>query len=92
MYGAVRRVRAALGDGRKRVMPCEENTRLAFRRFIVADRDLQAGHRLSAGDLCFKKIVNGLPPSQMDFLVGSTLSVDVAADTPLSFDMLASSS
>jgi len=85
---ALRNARSALGDGQKRIMPCEESARLAFRRFIVAGRDLKAGHRLTADDICFKKVVSGLPPGQLDQILGTTVAIDIAADTPISLDML----
>jgi len=76
-----------LGDGRKRIIPCEENTRLAFKRYIVAQRDLRAGQVLTEDDVCFKKIGSGLEPDKLTMLVGRRLSVDLVADTPLAMEM-----
>lgn len=86
---ALRDVRVALGDGHKRVMPSEKNVRLAFRRFIVAAHDLPAGHRLTAEDILFKKVVDGLAPASMDLVIGALLKGAVAADTPLTLNLLA---
>lgn len=76
-----------LGDGQKRIMPCEENTRFAFRRFIVAQRDLRAGEMLSEDDVCFKKVGSGLEPDKLAGLIGRRIIVDLAADTPLALEM-----
>jgi N,N'-diacetyllegionaminate synthase len=85
----LRSVRAGLGDGHKRVMPAEENTRRAFRRFLVAARDLPAGAVLGPEDIHFKKVVDGLSPRCLDLIVGARLTSDIAADTPISWEMLA---
>lgn len=84
----LRSVRTALGDGVKRIMPCEENTRKAFRRFVVAAHDLPAGTVLREQDCCFKKVVNGISPRYLDLVIGSQLTDDVAADTILTWPML----
>jgi N-acetylneuraminate synthase/N,N'-diacetyllegionaminate synthase len=44
---AVRRVEAALGDGVKRCMPCELDTRRVARKSLVAARPLRPGERLT---------------------------------------------
>ena len=84
----LRGIRSALGDGVKRIMPCEENTRKAFRRFIVAACDLPAGTILRAEDCCFKKVVDGISPRYLELVVGSQLTADVAEDTVLTWAML----
>lgn len=84
----LRGVRAALGDGIKRIMPCEENTRKAFRRFVVAARDLPVGTVLRAEDCCFKKVVDGISPRYLELVVGAQLAVDVVEDTVLTWAML----
>jgi N,N'-diacetyllegionaminate synthase len=84
----LRSVRAGLGDGFKRIMPAEENTRKAFRRYMVAARDLSAGTVIGPDDLHFKKVVDGLAPRHLDLVIGATLNVAVSADTVLSWGML----
>jgi N-acetylneuraminate synthase/N,N'-diacetyllegionaminate synthase len=84
----LRALHRGLGDGRKRIMPCEIDVRPAIRRFIVAKTDLPAGHRLGLGDFLFKKVGGGLAPEMQDLLVGARLRQDVAADTPLDLSLL----
>lgn len=84
----LRSVRAAIGDGHKRIMPCEENTRQAFRRYLVVARDLPAGTVLCMQDLCFKKVVDGIAPRHLDLVIGSRLTQDVAEDTVITWPML----
>jgi N-acetylneuraminate synthase/N,N'-diacetyllegionaminate synthase len=76
----VRAIEAALGDGDKRPMPSEIDTREVARRSLVAARPLPAGHRLAAVDVAVKRPGTGIPPGQLDRVVGRRLSRAVAAD------------
>jgi N,N'-diacetyllegionaminate synthase len=87
---ALRNVHRALGDGVKRIMPCEIDARKAFRRFLVSARDLTAGRELGLADVVFKKVVDGIAPKHLDMLLGKRLVRDVPADTPLEWGMLES--
>lgn len=84
----LRSIRAALGDGVKRIMPSEEDTRRAFRRFVVAARDLPAGTVVGPLDIHFKKVVDGISPRYLDMVIGARVAVPVAADTILTWEML----
>ena len=83
----LRRLHAGLGDGVKRVMPCEENSRKAFRRYLTASRNLKKGEKIFQDDICFKKIVDGIPPQYYSLVVGSILKTDVAEDSPIHWNM-----
>ncbi len=85
---ALRSIRAALGDGVKRVMPCEQNTRKAFRRFMVATHNLSAATVLSEGDICYKKVVDGIAPRFHDLVIGSRVIDDVKEDAVIKWSML----
>ena len=85
---SLRGVLSALGSGVKCVMPCEENTRKAFRRFLVAARDLPINHAIQNEDIYFKKVVSGISPDYLDIIINSKLTEAVLADTPLSWDLL----
>ncbi len=84
----LRNVHRALGDGVKRIMPCEMDARKAFRRFLVAARDLPAGTELTEADIVFKKVVDGIAPKFLNMLVGKRLVRGVAADTPIDWTMV----
>ena len=75
----IRRVESALGDGVKRVMPCEEDTRQVARKSLVAARDLPAGTVLKPGDLACKRPGTGLPPAMLELIIGRVLARPVAA-------------
>jgi len=81
-------IEAALGDGDKRPMPCELDTRAVARRSLVATRALPAGHRLSRADLTVKRPGTGIPPAELERVIGRTLVSPLAADELLDWKAL----
>ncbi|MGH3078514.1 MAG: N-acetylneuraminate synthase family protein [Gaiellaceae bacterium] len=74
------RVPAALGDGVKRRLPSEERPLEKMGKKLVAARDLPAGHVLAPGDLEARSPADGgLPPYELDRLLGGTLLRALAA-------------
>jgi N-acetylneuraminate synthase/sialic acid synthase len=55
---------------------------------IVAARDLPAGHVLTEDDLALKSPGDGLPPYELERIVGRTLRHPVSADSALTFELL----
>jgi N,N'-diacetyllegionaminate synthase len=86
---AARSAHEALGTGMK--APCAEElpNRRAMRRFLVAARDLPAGHRITAEDLLLKKVASGLPPSFHDVIVGAATRGAIEADERITLDLIA---
>ena len=80
----------ALGDGTKKVYENEIEPIKKMGKKLVAARSLPAGHILTEEDIAAKSPGDGLPPSELDRLVGSTLRSAVEKDTALHFDLLES--
>jgi N,N'-diacetyllegionaminate synthase len=83
----VRRVRAAetmLGVAEFRATGVETMGRESYRLSCVADRDLPAGHVLAEADIAFRRPATGLPPSQVDHLIGQRLRHPVCRGEVLS--------
>ena len=76
MVRAVRRVEQMLGDGRKRVQPCEG----VIGRSAVAARPLVDGDTLSAADIAFKRPGSGVRPWAAAGLIGRKLRCRIPAD------------
>jgi N-acetylneuraminate synthase/sialic acid synthase len=55
---------------------------------IVAARDLPAGHVLTREDLALKSPGDGLPPYELERVVGRVLRHPVEADGSLTFELL----
>lgn len=82
MAQLVQRARAAsvlLGDGEKRVQPCEEAGVTAMRRSIAAVADLPEAHVLTETDLVWLRPAGGLPPGDEHQVLGRALRRAVQA-------------
>ena len=81
----LRRVPVALGDGVKRPLPSEQKPIEKMGKKLVAARDLPAGHVLRPGDLVARSPADeGLPPSELERLIGRTTTAALAADDTVS--------
>ncbi len=85
---AIREVEAALGDGVKRPTEREIGVREVARKSVVAARDVPAGAVLGPGDLAILRPGTGLPPGRLAGLLGRRAARAIAADTPITEDML----
>ncbi len=74
----VRKIEANLGVSALGLSGVENENREAYRLSCVAARALPKGHTLSKDDIAFRRPGSGLPPAQMDYLIGYTLPHDVA--------------
>lgn len=82
----LRRIPVMLGDGHKRRLPSEEKPLLKMAKSLVAARDLPAGLVLTEADVARKSPGGGLPPYEIDRLVGRTLKRAVPEDSWLLFE------
>jgi N-acetylneuraminate synthase/sialic acid synthase len=83
------RVPAALGDAEKRPLPIEADPLEKMGKKLVAARDLELGHVLAAEDLAIKSPADGgLPPYELDRLVGRRLRRPVVSEDFVTFDDL----
>jgi len=81
------RIPAARGDGVKRPLPSEERPLEKMGKKLVAARDLPAGHVLGSGDVVAKSPADGgLPPYELDDLLGRRLAHALVSDQDLTFE------
>lgn len=85
----LRRVRAALGDGKKRPLPSEDKPLFKMGKKLVAARDLPPGHVLTCDDIAIKSPNDGLPPYELENLVGKLLIRRLNEDENISFEDVA---
>lgn len=90
MIRDLKRVRLALGDGRKKVYASEAGPALKMGKKLVAARDLPAGHVLSAADIAVKSPGDGLPPHYLDQVLGQVLTRALRQDEGIMFEWLQS--
>jgi N-acetylneuraminate synthase/N,N'-diacetyllegionaminate synthase len=86
---ALRAVEAALGDGEKRPMPSEADTRRVARKSLVASRSIRAGERLTAADLAIKRPGTGVAPGDLPRVLGRAVLHDLAPDDVIVWEALA---
>jgi N-acetylneuraminate synthase/sialic acid synthase len=83
----LRRVPVALGDGVKQPHSIERKPLEKMGKKLVAARELELGHVLTAEDIAIKSPADGgLPPYELDRLVGRRLRRPVAFEDFLTFD------
>lgn len=80
MIRDLQRARVSLGDGIKRIFPTEKDAVAKLGKKLVASRDLPAGHVLTAADIAMKSPGDGLPPYELDNLIGRTLLTPLQED------------
>ena len=88
MVRDLRRTRAALGDGAKRMFPSEAEPAVKMGKKLVAARELPAGHVLTKADVEARSPGDGLPPYELDRIVGRALRRPVTAETTLTLELL----
>lgn len=81
LVAKLKELQAMIGDGEKRVLPCEEAARLNARQSWHAARDLPAGHVIADGDVLLKRPADGLPPDRSP--VGLVTKHPVNGDLPI---------
>ncbi len=84
----LKRTRVALGDGTKTMYPDEVAPATKMSKKIVAARDLPAGHILAEGDLALKSPGDGLPPYELERVLGRVLRHPLNEDGALTFELL----
>ncbi len=88
MIRDLKRTRVALGDGHKTMYPSETEPIVKMAKKLVAIRDLPAGHTLTVEDIGMKSPGDGLPPYELDRVLGRTLRHPLRADMALTFEVL----
>ena len=85
MVRDLRRTRQALGDGQKRVHLSERPAYLKMGKKLVAARDLPAGHLLTSEDIALKSPGDGLPPYELEKILGKVLTKALKVDESITW-------
>ncbi|CAN5859155.1 N-acetylneuraminate synthase [soil metagenome] len=84
----LQRVRRALGDGVKKTYETERAPLYKMAKKLVVAHDLPAGHILTRDDVAIKSPNDGLPPYEIDKIVGRATLRPLKADENVSFNDL----
>jgi sialic acid synthase SpsE len=85
---AVRGIESMLGDGEKRVAPCEAPNKPVLQKSLVAARDLREGQIIGYDDLKAMRPGDGISPVLTDHVVGRTLLRPLRSNERLRFAFL----
>jgi N,N'-diacetyllegionaminate synthase len=85
---AARDAELALGNGTLGMSAIESEVRSVARKSIVATTRIPAGTALAVELLTVKRPGNGIPPDQLDDVVGRLAARDIEPDTVLTWDLL----
>lgn len=86
MVKSIRKTELLLGDGIKRTMPSEVNTKKVARKSIVTTRKLCIGEIITESDLNLKRPGDGIEPKFIYQLIGKKVVREVDKDQCLSWD------
>jgi N-acetylneuraminate synthase/sialic acid synthase len=84
----LRRTSVALGDGVKRMYACEEKPLLKMAKKLVAARSLPAGCTLTRDDVAIKSPNDGLPPYELNTVIGKVTRRPLREDDNISLEDL----
>lgn len=66
------------GFKNKQPLICESFSRRNVRKSIVAKNDIKKGEIIKESDIEFKRPGSGIPPFEMEFIIGKTATVDIS--------------
>ena len=78
-----------MGDGVKRRYPSEDKPLFKMSKKLVAARDLPEGHVLERDDIAIKSPGDGLPPYEINRVVGRRLKTALDEDAAVTLEHLA---
>ena len=83
MIQGIRAMEAALGDGKKRVMPSEKQTVVIQRRGMYATRAIKKGEKITRDMIVYLRPAVGLRPPMINKVVGKKAKRDIKAAQPI---------
>jgi len=88
MVRDLERVKVAIGDGVKQTYETEKNPIIKMGKKLVAARDLPAGHAIRREDIAFKSPGDGLPPYELDKVIGRITRQELKEDDDITYEIL----
>ena len=88
MIRDLQRTRLALGDGVKQRFPSEVKPLYKMGKKVVASKSLKQGHKLTKDDIAIKSPNDGLPPFELENVIGKALNRDLTEDENILFEDL----
>jgi sialic acid synthase SpsE len=86
MVKGIRAMEAALGDGKKRLMPSEKETVIIQRRGMYAMRDIERGERFTRDMITYLRPAVGLRPPMIKAVLGKIAKKNIKSGNPIRKD------
>jgi sialic acid synthase SpsE len=80
-------VNQILGDDKKQTQPSEVPVKQSARRSLVARVDIAAGTLLTADMIACKRPGTGIPPAELNSILGKSCKNDICAEQVFTWDM-----
>jgi len=88
MVRDLERVKVAIGDGVKQTYESEKNPIIKMGKKLVAARDLPAGYTIRREDIALKSPGDGLPPYEIDKVIGRATRQELKEDDDITYEVL----
>jgi N-acetylneuraminate synthase/sialic acid synthase len=88
MVRDLERVKVAIGDGVKQTYESEKNPIIKMGKKLVAARDLPAGYSIRREDIALKSPGDGLPPYELDKVIGRVIRQELKEDDDITYEVL----
>ena len=85
---AIRDTELALGSSVKQVLEGEKENRVKLRKSIVANTDINKDDIIHKEMISIKRPGSGIPPADMDTIIGKKATNDIPSGTVITFDMV----
>lgn len=76
------------GYSNKQPLICESSALKAYRKSIVAKKDIKKDDVISDDDIAFKSPALGISPNEVDLILGKHAAIDISKDDIIGYDML----
>jgi len=88
MVRDLERVKVAIGDGVKQTYESEKKPIIKMGKKLVAARGLPAGYTIRREDIALKSPGDGLPPYEMDKVIGRVTRQELNEDDDITYEVL----
>jgi len=88
MVAKIRTLEKALGDGMKKPVADEDETKILQRRSIFAVKKIKRGDKIAKTDVRLLRPATGIAPKYLDAVIGRTASHDIEAYEPVQWSHL----
>lgn len=88
MVAKIRTLEKALGDGMKKPVADEDETKILQRRSIFAVKKIKRGDKIAKTDVRLLRPATGIAPKYLDVVIGRTASHDIEAYEPVQWSHL----